>query len=1249
LIKSKERPLFGHVEDHFWRIEYQARGAPHVHCVLWIKDAPVLGRNTPEEVKAFIERHITCSKPDPVESPTLSNLVSQFQTHKCNKYCTKTYKKKGRFYRKCRFGFPRPTKDEIQLNDITDCLAMAKNNQPRKRLYHLTRTKKESYINDYNAALLLANQANVDVQYIGHLGSRLPYYITDYMTKHERSEQDDMWRDIFSSTKSLGQNAMSFLLKSVSSRQVGANEAADRLLSHKLYSKSRQMRFADLRPADKAKRVLKPLAELNKLIDADPHSDNIYQLHWVIDIYPDRPDSLEVCSLHELLGWYDRDYSVKEHTENLQLKSHNLSLRRRRDTPYIVTHHHVNPRKDNEAMELYFYYLLKLYKPWRTESDLRIDNKTYTETFFLLKDSLPDMATYHEHNSKITEQEIEAEKKIKDRAEQLKKAEDMEDSEDELGALNGCVIDHVKSAMQELMDVHLANVRRMESNNKELTEAYLSLNSDQKRIVDKVVSVVCHHGLQARLLVSGQGGTGKSRVIHVLSQLVSQKFKVQTLPVIVAAPTGLSAFNISASTIHRLLCLPVEHGKPANYHPLNHEQLTTMRATMRDLKLLIIDEISMVSSLTLLYIHLRLTEIMCSHELFGGVSVVFFADLLQLPPVKGNQPFIKVTELEAKQRIGSIGAIDLWQTLSYDELTINMRQKGDEEYAQLLSNARVGYLSEEQFKILSSRLIAHTRRASVAEVIDTYHALVLREQSPLILMPTAALCKEVNDAMLQITGNETVTLMAIDTLDTIVIRQVMSKVEAAYKKTAEDATRSGGLEMKLQLSIGSRVMLKRNKDVDAGLVNGSLGYVTDFTSSKKTNGEVEVNSIQVKFDNICVPITIVRDSSTFEVLKGIFYTRKQFPLMLAFAITIHKSQGLSLKSAVVDAGSHTFGSGMMYVALSRVTSLSGLHLIDLDTSKLKCDRKAILEYNRLRSIYTPHLGTLLTRGKSAAPTDKDTTHRAHAQSGDKSEDDDGKKYNDISSAQEHHDVHQEANNDGITYNVEASCSQQCDSSQSVQFIHASQPVSVFNYCDIVSVSNSFQQVICNRLNLQYVSGELEITPLDELRVSRQLSATINKQTGKSTDVKVHRIIGDGNCLFRALSLAITGTQSQHDLLRTYIVNYMMHTAIRDQMEMMFTARHNTTNASYNTHLARMQNPGTWGTEQEITAAAHLFECSIQCFSKCGPKMSLQHFSPHFVFNPQCNSTCQHQTLYLINSSGSHYNLATVKLSNTLEE
>jgi len=246
----------------------------------------MLGRNSIQEVQQYISTICTCSMPNADTSPTLHSLVQQFQVPKCNKYCTKSYKRQGKFYKKRRLGFLRPVKQEVDINDVIDCMAVSKN-QPRKRLYHLPRNKNEQYVNDYNPASLLANQANVDVQYIGHLGSRLPYYITDYIAKHERSEQDAMWQDIFSSTKSLGSNAMSFLLKSVKSRQVGANEAADRVLGHKLHSKSRQMRFADLAPEDKVKRILKPAAEIKTILDMNPNSYDIFQHHMVQDIYPD--------------------------------------------------------------------------------------------------------------------------------------------------------------------------------------------------------------------------------------------------------------------------------------------------------------------------------------------------------------------------------------------------------------------------------------------------------------------------------------------------------------------------------------------------------------------------------------------------------------------------------------------------------------------------------------------------------------------------------------------------------------------------------------------------------------------------------------------------------------------------------------------------------------------------------------------------------------------------------------------------
>lgn len=122
------------------------------------------------------------------------------------------------------------------------------------------------------------------------------------------------------------------------------------------------------------------------------------------------------------------------------------------------------------------------------------------------------------------------------------------------------------------------------------------------------------------LICSREGETGKSLVIDVINRLVNRDSEIDSLPVAVAAPTGLAAFNVGGTTVHRLPCLPVEHVKLANYSPLSQYQLVVVRHTLTGLKLLITDEVSMISSLTLLYIHLRLTESTGSSELFGGIS-----------------------------------------------------------------------------------------------------------------------------------------------------------------------------------------------------------------------------------------------------------------------------------------------------------------------------------------------------------------------------------------------------------------------------------------------------------------------------------------------------------------------------------------------------------------------------------------------------------------------------------------------------
>ena len=114
-------------------------------------------------------------------------------------------------------------------------------------------------------------------------------------------------------------------------------------------------------------------------------------------------------------------------------------------------------------------------------------------------------------------------------------------------------------------------------------------------------------------------------------------------------------------------------------------------------------------------------------------------------------------------------------------------------------------------------------------------------------------------------------------------------------------------------------------------------------------------SVTVKFDNIPEPHEVTKIKSRFCVLKHFYIHREQFPLILAFSITIHKSQGLSLDNAIIDLSNKVFGDSMAYVALSRVRSLSGVHLTEFSSDSIMASRICIEEVNRLRQNFRPDL------------------------------------------------------------------------------------------------------------------------------------------------------------------------------------------------------------------------------------------------------------------------------------------------------
>jgi len=113
----------------------------------------------------------------------------------------------------------------------------------------------------------------------------------------------------------------------------------------------------------------------------------------------------------------------------------------------------------------------------------------------------------------------------------------------------------------------------------------------------------------------------------------------------------------------------------------------------------------MASSLLLTYIHLRLCEITGKQRFFGGISVIIFGDLLQLPPVKGSEPYIALNREEIRTNLESLGACHLWETFEYDELMINVTQSSNETYTNLLSRLRVGDVTAADTQLLQTRLV----------------------------------------------------------------------------------------------------------------------------------------------------------------------------------------------------------------------------------------------------------------------------------------------------------------------------------------------------------------------------------------------------------------------------------------------------------------------------------------------------------------------------------------------------------------
>ena len=379
------------------------------------------------------------------------------------------------------------------------------------------------------------------------------------------------------------------------------------------------------------------------------------------------------------------------------------------------------------------------------------------------------------------------------------------------------------------------------------------------------------------IFVTGRAGTGKSTLLNHLSWNTSKQ-------VVIAAPTGVAALNVGGQTIHSLFRLPI--GVIAD-HAI--DQVPELRKLLNTIDTLVIDEVSMVNADLVDAIDRSLRQARQKpFTAFGGVQVVLFGDPYQLAPVPGDA----------------------------DE-----RAYFTDQYRSMwFFDAKVW--QEAELRIFELTTIHRQHEAAFKFMLNAVrHGMVTAEIAGR-LNETGARPAPMDGTITLATRNDTV-----NRINAAALARLPGAVKTAKADVSgEFGGRSFPADESLQLKVGARVMFLRNDSVGEGgqrWVNGTVGTVTKISSTVFVEVDGEVHEVQPA---IWEKFKYTYSASTKTLKKDIVAEFTQFPLRLAWAVTIHKSQGKTYDRAIVDLGSGTFSAGQTYVALSRLTELEGLYL-----------------------------------------------------------------------------------------------------------------------------------------------------------------------------------------------------------------------------------------------------------------------------------------------------------------------------------
>ncbi|VDI59074.1 Hypothetical predicted protein [Mytilus galloprovincialis] len=965
VIMSDAHPI-GKVKDYFYRVEFQQRGSPHTHCLFWIEDAPKFEEDEDQKVIDFVDKYITCSVPSVDVDPELHKIVNAVQQH--SKHHSKSCKKKGT---NCRFNFPRPpsvhsfisrptTEKDLTESDIKVCKnkletvwkeikdselddlsteklfekAGLSQKEFEKCFQHVTsrntivlkRKKTECFTNQYNAHLLRAWDANMDIQFVLDVFSCVVYIIS-YISKSER--ELGMLLQQTKCEAADGNLSAQQTMKKVGSaylhhREISAQEAVFRVTGLRMKECSRKVEFIPV--GDNPCRLSIPLQQLKKKVESksrqqqhdgdevENHSDeNKLWMRNKNDIYKAKPDIdmfnemclADFCSKFNVLTESQVPKKINKDT-TFKLKNDFGYIRKLTRTSSGIIRY---PRFTvDKVPEKYYQSILQLFLPFKNEDQLKPSMfETYEDFYkrghvkFLNSNSLLAVKDTVDHNMSSY---VKTSSSIEEAIEKLEENGSHEDAWAQLcseseservmcgieGSENGSVNDdeiienNVPDLNREVEKEFNLPIRSTVFSNQEIIPMLRSMNENQKQIFFDIRHWCLEkangkHVDPFYVFITGGAGTGKSRLIKCLYFEISRILaptlcNPDDVSVLLTAPTGTAAFNINGMTIHS--CLSIFKSLSKDHATLSEDKLNTLRSKLDNLQVLIIDEISMVNKRLLYFVHERLRQIKKKPEtcLFGGVSIIAVGDFYQLPPVKSK----KSDKLYVNDPSNPLNY--LWNELfKVAVLREIMRQKDDKTFAEMLNRLRIKK-KNEIIELDDFTLLKHCMKEAPDRILHIF--------------ATNAEVQQFNNSMIMKYFSDPVLLEAED-----------------YEK---DKT-TGTLKRKSSFYNSSDIQLPPS--ILLAFDDDNVACVGKSAKEQK-----------IISGNRCVGL--VRCSEDLSFASGV---RKQYPLKLAFACTAHKVQGLTVSEVAVDL-SKCFTFGQSYVALSRVTSNKGLFISEMNNESL---------------------------------------------------------------------------------------------------------------------------------------------------------------------------------------------------------------------------------------------------------------------------------------------------------------------------